>query len=568
MLQRGSYTLTCESSEGTEDLLLLSGVEATYAESPAAGLQAQRILTWHISSPSASRNPASATDTLDGPLRIQVKDVHGNLLGSGESGTGGPALRRVKDVWHGLAPLRWTQIDDQGKGDYLLPAGWRKEADDRIVIGHGPVVWRSAKAEIIHELTAASLVAKDFSNGIFFGVKASLVGEGALAGGEITAGRVETSEATLRFEAPVAFENKRGWHGTALEGIAIHSSANNSTASVDLKDFSASGTLFAERPADGHAAIFVRHAKANGVRWTRAGLQMEGNVQWLLSNGGSAADAGPDRGGIGADGYLLRAPRLFYRGAPGSELPANVALGTIRSEGYPVLEWGGRTLSSPTMTFSSSNRAWLLDGPVHGTVPGGTFSSGPAAGSPAGWEFTGPVRADYLNWGTLMGDRLHMAESQEPTYTFTGRPAVLVGFDRRLQGAKIIRRGHLLLFPNGFQGHLNYRGETMTLRADTAEISSPSDLIGTGHEIKEARLSGRVEGSAQGVKFSSKEATITFDSGNQPRLIVAKGGTALHGSLGSGFGETLELAFEPGKSQPTLSWTGHVRGKIEVDLER
>jgi len=561
-LPRGEYTLTCESSEGDDNVLKLIGVEAKYIENPMARNPAQRVLVWHINAPIATREARGTVDILEGPLFIQVKDINGVLLGSGKSDHEGPALRRENDVWSGLAPLRWTQLDESGKGEYFLPAGWRKENDDRFVAERGPVVWNSTGADIVRELTADSLSANDLTTGVLNNVKATMAESGASGGGQIWADRVEVEGATLRFPAPLKFEHQHGWRGTAAEGFAVRpgTGTSDSQGSLELKDFMASGLLNAASTSGNSHRVNVRQVRANGTRWTNAGMQMEGNVQWDLDvnekNGGSTR-------------YLLRAPRTLYRSDQGDDLPEDIAVGSIRSEGHPVLTWNNNSLSAPKMTYIAPEQSWRLEGPVYGTVPGGSFTAGLAFGSTSSWVFNGPIRADYRIWGTLRGDRLVWSENPEFIYTFTGHPAVLIGLDRRLSGEKIIHTSNQLQFPSGIQGNFNFNGETFSVKADKAEIIGDEN-IGSGRSvtsIKELRLSGRVECVGQNYNFSSREARITLDN-NRLRRITATGGVSLYGSLGSGFGDDFELIFEEGKNQPIVNWSGRVRGRIEVPLER
>jgi hypothetical protein len=169
----------------------------------------------------------------------------------------------------------------------------------------------------------------------------------------------------------------------------------------------------------------------------------------------------------------------------------------------------------------------------------------------------------------VWGGRLIWDESPEPVYTFIGTPAVLVGLDRRLAGEKIVHKSNQLQFPNGVQGSLNFQGETFTLKADNAVIIG-NDNIGSGRSavsVKEVRLAGRVECSAESYRFSSEEAIITFQN-NRLKQITAKRSASLQGSLGSGIGDIMELTFEQGTSKPIISWSGRVRGKAEVPFER
>jgi len=219
-LPRGEYTITCDSSEGDGKTIKLFGVEAKYAETPMDSHtgKTSRALVWHITAPSAVHDPGGEADTIDGPLFIKVTDADGAILGSGESSQPGPSLRREKDVWMGLAPLRWTQLGEQGKGEYFLPVGWRKEKDDRLVAPHGPVVWNSLVDDFVRSVQAGSLDAKSVEEATLTDIRAKLVGDDAAGGGQIWAERLEVAGETLRFLAPLKFEHNQGWRGSAFPG--------------------------------------------------------------------------------------------------------------------------------------------------------------------------------------------------------------------------------------------------------------------------------------------------------------------------------------------------------------
>jgi len=565
VLPRGEYTLICESSEGNEKIMKLVGVTARYVESPPVSGPSQRTLVWHITAPTATHEANGTVDTLDGPLTIEVRDIHGILLGSGKSVQDGPALRRESDVWQGLAPLRWVQEDEMGRGEYLLPKGWRKEKDDRFVVEEGPVVWNSLEPGLVSSLTADALNAKDVSSGVLNSVTAKLDGDGVAGGGKIWAECVEVAGQTLRFLAPIRFEHQLGWSGTATEGLANRAvspdsdGTSESPGSLDLFNFQASGLIGDGFSGENISSINVHSASAKSARWTAAGLQMEGNVTWDLEVA--------EKNGK-ATRYILKAPRTYYRSGLGRDLPEGLALWSVRSEGGPHLAWDGNTLSSPGMTYQLAEQTWHLERPVTGTVPGGSFSAGSGSGSASGWIFTTPIRAELRDWGSLRGNRMVWEEKPDPAYTFTGNPAILTNTERRLSGDVIFQTGNQLIFPSGIQGSITFKGETFTLRADRAEIIGDGTSQGT-HSISlsEIRLSGRVECSAPDYRFSSRDASIKFD-GDRPRHIEAKGGISLQGSLGSGFGDTLELFFENGWRQPNINWSGGVRGKVEVSIDR
>jgi lipopolysaccharide export system protein LptA len=540
--------------------LRLFEVEAKYIENPVAHGIPQRTLVWHITAPTATHEANGAVDTLDGPLFIQVKDIDGNLLGSGKSDHKGPALRRENEVWYGLAPLHWVQVDEIGKGEYFLPSGWRKEKDDRFVVEHGPVIWNSMGTDIVRELTADSLDAQDLMSGVLKNVNAALVGGNALGGGQIWAEEVEIEGTLLHFLAPLKFEHQNGWRGTATSGVAIRPGGDNSTRALELFDFKASGLLGPEATKMDLSKINVHQAKANEAKWTGAGLQMTGDAQWDLE----ISEKNENR-----TRYLLKAPIIFYRVAPGDELPKNIALGAIHSEGSPILYWADNSVRSQTMTYLIKEQVWQLEGQVYVTVPGGNITAGPTSGSASNWIFTGPIRANYQNWGTVQGDRLVWSDRPLPSYIFTGNPVVLSGDAHRLSGKIIIHSNNQLQFTSGIQGNITFQGEMFTLRADNAVIIRDDNIAPEGTEvlIKEVRLVGRVECSAKSYRFSSKEASITFEN-NQPRRILASGGTSLQGSLGSGVGDSIELIFEQGSDHPNINWSGQVRGKIGVSLGR
>jgi hypothetical protein len=540
-------------------------VQATYIENPLDTKAIRRALIWRITAPTATHEINGDVEILDGPLFIQVKDSFGNLLGTGSSEQQGPALRREKDVWFGLAPLHWVQMDEPGRGEYFLPTGWRKESDDRFVVENGPVVWNSTEMDIVRSLSADSLNARDLVSGTLKNVQATLEGEGTLGGGQIWAEQVEVDETELHFLQSIRIDHRLGWRGTATSGYATRPDTPESLATLQLHNFRADGILDSIITHRNYSGANVRQVRANETKWTKAGLEMDGDVQWDLDV--SEINGNKTR-------YLLTAQKTFYRGGEGDEIPENVPLGAIRSEGSPKLTWNDNTLNSQTMTYFSTEQSWQLEGIVSGTMPGGFFSSGSAFGSVSDWVFNGPIRVDYRNWGTLRGNRLVWNERPEPVSIFTGNPAVLTGIAHRFAGEKIIHTGDKLQFTSGIQGNINYQGETFTIRADNAEVLGKSNGNGSnasvgrsGISLREIRLRGRVECSAQNYRFSSREATIAFEN-NRPVKIMAKGRTLLQGSLGSGSGESMELVFEQGNNQPKVSWSGQVRGEIEVFLDR
>ena len=565
MLPRGEYTIFCESSEGDGKMIRLFGVQAKYTEAPldSEPAETRRTLVWHITAPSASHDPGGEVDTIDGPLLIQVMDTNGTLLGSGRSENQGPSLRRVKDVWMGLAPLHWTHLDILGKGEYFLPTGWRKEIDDRLVAPNGPVVWNSLVDDFVRSIQAGTLDAKNVEEATLADVEATLMGDDAMGGGKIWAEQMEVAGESLRFLAPLTFEHNHGWRGSASGGTATRTLADASAGVVKLDDFKATGILTARSATGNISSANVRKAKADKATWNVAGLRMEGGTEWEMDVLGKKSDSTT---------YVLTAPRTIYKRGPGEDLPEGMSPNSIRAEGGAVLAWNGNTVISPAMSYIVSTQTWRLEGAVTGSTPWGRFAAGKASGTVSNWECSETIRADHNYWGTFQGDSLTWDGAIEPTYTFIGKPVVLFGLGRRLTGEKIIQKGNRLIFSSGIQGNITFQGEAFTLRADRAEMIGPENAAPkvartADFRLTEVKLSGRVECSGQGYRFSSREALITFD-GNRPAKIVAKGEATLQGSVGSGSGETMELIFQRGETMPRIQWAGSVRGKHEVPIGR
>jgi hypothetical protein len=343
-----------------------------------------------------------------------------------------------------------------------------------------------------------------------------------LEGGQLQAPSADMDPKSILWTGPIQFQREDGWLGGAQSGLAPRPPQGSTLEQVDLHTFSATRLL-----PDGQEKVL-----AEGARWTPAGIRLEGNVVWEQPR----------------DGVLvtLRAPRVMMREAPGSDLPKDLPVNEARAEGLAVLSWGSRSLSSPRIDVRKLPRSWRIQAPVLGRGEQGTFSAGAGWGSPAHWEFEGPVRANVTLNGTLRGDRLVWDNA---TWTVTGRPATWNGRRERLAGPRLIRREDTMEFPDGLGGAISAPDGDVVLRADRGDSQA-----GT------IRLQGRVDCQGQGWHLQADQMAIQLEPDNQVRSIAAKGTVTLQGRIGEGRGEYLELDL----INRVARWQGRVKGLAEV----
>ncbi len=495
-------TLRYQTIQGEEKNLRLGGVDGELAESRGQ---------WRFQAPKALKQGEGWL--LLGPVALESKDLTGSSAGHGRLEAQGPALRWEAGRWESLAPLHWESHFGAGKGTWFLPAGWTRELDGQIRAERGPLVWVSEGQPTLRRMEAGSLLAEaGFRTGILREVRAELVD------GTLEARRADLSPTALVWPEALTFKRVDGWAGEAEGGQAQRPAPGQPVQQVELRAFKARRGL-----AEGQEQL-----QALGVRWTPAGLRLEGSVSWEQP----------------LDGQRLRlqAPRVLLREGAGSDLPQDLPPGHARAESQPVLTWGRRSLGAPRMELDRRTRRWKLEGPVTGRAEEGTFSAGPGQGSPRAWSFQGPVNVAFINGGGLRGDSLLWEDAQ---WTLTGRPATWTRLRERLSGSRIQRKGERLDFPEGLSGALAGTDGDLTLRAGRGE----SDTL-------EVHLEGGVELQGAGWRLLAERVTLRLGAGRTVQTVQAQGAVSLRGRLGEGQGEALDL--EP--ATRSVRWRGRVKG--------
>jgi len=495
-------TLRYRTIQGEQRSLNLGGVDGELAESRGQ---------WRFQAPEARQQGEGWL--LSGPVALESLDLTGASAGKGRLEGEGPAMRWEAGRWEALAPLRWESLFGAGKGTWHLPPGWVRELDGRIRAERGPLIWVAEGQPTLRRMEADRLVAEPgFRAGRLDHVKAELVD------GTLEAQRADLSPEALVWPDRMAFSRLDGWTGEAEGGRASRPMPGQPVQQVELRGFRARRGV-----AEGQEQL-----QALGVRWTPAGLRLEGSVAWEQP----------------LDGQRLRlqAPRVLLREGAGADLPADLAPGHARAEAQPVLTWGRRSLGAPRMDLDRRSRRWQLDGPVTGRAEEGTFSAGPGQGSPRAWSFQGPVNIAFVNGGGLRGDSLLWEDAQ---WTLAGRPATWTRVRERLSGNRIVRKGDRLDFPEGLSGAMAGTEGDLTLRAGRGES-----------EAQEIRLSGGVEVQGAGWRLLADRVTLRLGAGRAVQTVQAQGAVSLRGRLGEGQGEALDL--EP--ATRSVKWRGRVKG--------
>ena len=505
-LGANKMVLAYRTIQGTEEDLLLEGV---------TGRLDEPLGRWRLQAPRAQRQ--QGVWTLFGPLDLGVaRPDSPQALGRGRVDREGGALRWTGGEWEGLAPLRWESMDGAAQGTWQLPVGWRREADGRLRVDHGPVRWEAAPTSgtTLLSMDAERLWAlPGFQTGRLEGVRARL------SEGSLQATVAELQPGTVSWPAPLAFERRDGWKGEARSGVAPRPEPGARFQQVEFKGFKA------RRSVPGGQ----EELSTEGARWTPAGLRLEGQVVWDQPVDGQR--------------LTLRAPRVLLREAPGKDLPDSLPVGHGAAEGQAVLTWGRRSLSAPRVQVERATRTWKLQAPVFGRGEEGTFSGGAGAGDPRAWTIEGPIQVNLFTGGTLRGARLVW---EDALWTLTGRPAAWTRLRERLSGPRILRKEETVSFPDGLSGALAAPDGDLFLKAERGSSEG-------GRVV----LSGGVECQGQGWRLAAESVTLTVGPDRSVKLIQAQGAVSLRGRLGEGQGEALEL--EPGPQ--TVKWQGRVRGK-------
>lgn len=513
--QRGSFgTLTERLGQGRFDLKYarIEGRKTDLHLQEVEGRLEEPDAVWTLDSPAAHREKEGLWDLL-GPVRITGRDGGGSEIGHGEARGGGVALRWEKGVWLGLAPLAWESLEGQGKGRWMLPPGWRREANGVLHVDNGPVVWEAPSGGQMLGMTAHGItLSPRFEDGSLSAVEASFTD------GKVWARQADFTKLSIRWFPPVRFQRDDGWKGEAEGGYAPRPGPGQPLQSLEFKGFKGWRQV-----AGGQ-----ERAEALGARWSPAGLQLEGSVRWEQP--------------IDGQRLQLNAPRILLREHPGEDLPADLPEHWARAEGAAVLTWGNRSLSGPRMEVNRLSRAWRIQAPVYGRSEEGTFSAGAGTGNPSSWTFDGPVVANLADGGQLRGQKLTWAGEE---WTLLGRPATWNRLRERLSGHRLVRKGEQMLLPEGLSGALATADGDITLNADRGE-----------RERDRLKVEGQVEIQGRGWTLKADSVLVLLAPGRVVQRVRAAGRVTLEGQLGRGHGEALDLDL----TRRQATWTGRVRG--------
>lgn len=495
----------------------IAGSEEDLRLEEVTGRMEDQAGQWRMTSPTAFRR--KGVWTLQAPVALEV-DQPGTAraLGQGRVEGTAPALRWIGGSWEGLAPLHWETLTGPGQGTWDLPAGWQREPDGRIRVDRGPVVWQApgagvAPATLLGMEAGRLWATPGFQTGRLEQVRARL------AEGRLQASVADLTPDTVDWPGPLSFERSDGWRGEAEGGRAPRPAPGTAFQQVELRGFRAHRDL----PGG------TERLASTGVRWTPAGLRLEGDVVWDQPLDGQR--------------LTLRAPRVLIREGEGPDLPPSLPRGFAVAEGQAVLQWGTRSLSSPRILVQRSTRAWRLQAPVYGRGEDGTFSCGAGSGDPRSWAFEGPVQVNLTGGGALRGARLVWEGAR---WTLTGQPAAWTRLRERLTGPRILREGDVVSFPDGLNGTLAAADGDITVRAEQGRSAA-----------QDVTLTGGVTCRGQGWSLTAQSLTVRVNPDRSVRLIQAQGGVSLRGQLGEGQGDALDLEL----GTRTVRWLGRVRGR-------
>ena len=507
-LGKGLFVLSYETILGKDKDLQLQGV---------SGRLEEVLTTWKLTSPAARKQ--GDVWTLMGPMDLQAVDPGGSgVQGTGAIPDAAPALAWEHGVWRGLSPLIWDDLRGSGRGRWHLPSGWHRGLDGKFIVEKGPVHWQAAEPGTLKSLVAERMwAALGFREGHLEKVAAEL------EGGELKAEAMDIKPDWVLWPAALAFVRSDGWHGVAGQGRAPRPPEGHPFDRVEFQAFNARRTM-----EGGEETLH-----AEGTRWTPAGLRLEGGVVY---------EQPLDSGRI-----VLRAPRVLQRTAPGPDLPAALPIGETWAEPQAVLTWGAaRSLSSPRIEVRQKQRHWRILAPAYGKAEMGTFSAGEGQGTPAKWQFAGPIQATLQDGAALRGDSLVWEGS---LWTLDGRPCTLTRLRQRLSGPRLIRQDDDIQFPKGISGALAASDGDINLRADKGNARANGVL-----------LEGRVECQGPGWSLQADRISVTLGPGKIVKQVTANGTVVLRGRMGEGRGDALDL--DPVNQK--ADWRGRVKAVTEV----
>jgi hypothetical protein len=189
---------------------------------------------------------------------------------------------------------------------------------------------------------------------------------------------------------------------------------------------------------------------------------------------------------------------------------------------------------------------WRLRAPVLGRGELGSFRGGEAEGDPRRWNVAGPILAQLSDGSSIRADHLVWENAQ---WILAGRPATWTRPRQRLSGPRVVRREEGVHFTAGVAGALAAPEGDLTLRADQGRALKTQVL-----------LEGRVECAGQGWRLQADRISVTLGPGNMVRKVFADGSVVLHGRMGEGRGDSLEM--DP--SRNSAAWKGRVKALTEV----
>jgi len=505
-LERGLFVLSYKSITGDKDNLQLLEVTSQLREF-------QTI--WDMNFPCAKK--FGGVWTLSGPLYLNSYRVNANTnIGKGYISYNGPVLKWDRGIWYGLSSMTWNDLSGQGRGDWVLPAGWYRDFNGMLVVENGPVRWLANKSSDVISMNANRMyIDMDFQEGHMEDVTANLVG------GYVKAHVVYVYKNYISWPEPVSFVRNDGWYGSSTGGFAPRSASNNDIKKIEFKEFKAKRDIVSG----------TELVNADRAVWTKSGLLLEGNVCMERPSDGKRIS--------------LKASTILQRNNLGGDFPSDMPIGAIWAGPEATLSWGDKSMiSSHHIEGIRKNRQWLISSPSNGRWSNGTFTAGDGRGDPMCWAFSGPILANFGDGFAASSDLLTW---ENGIFTLTGRPVLLTGFRERLTGHRLVMRNKMLEFPDGIVGTLQTMDEDINIRADRGKVLRT--LV---------NLYGRVECCGNNWRLQADSILVTVNNENIVEKIKGTGTVRLVGRMGEGSGGAILLDL----NQKTADWFGKVKAAV------